>query len=93
MDIQISAYKLLSEKVTYSKFRYSKFKQFVSWSVFEELQLTQISLNFQTSCWNLKINGLGAKLCVTFLLLLFRKELRRFKLKQPMLFVEQKFKL
>ena len=29
---------------------------------------TQISLNFKTSCCNLKIKGLGAKLCVIFLL-------------------------
>ena len=41
-----------------------KFKKFVPWSVFVELQLTQISLNFKTSCCNLKIRGLGAKLCV-----------------------------
>ena len=31
-------------------------------------QLTQISLNFQTSCCHLKIRGLGAKLGVAFLL-------------------------
>ena len=34
---------------------------------FGELQLMQISLNFKTSCCNLKIRGLGAKLCVAFL--------------------------
>ena len=28
-----------------------------------ELQLSQISLNFTTSCWNLRVRGLGAKLC------------------------------
>ena len=27
----------------------------------------QISLNFQTSCCNLKVRGLGAKLCVAFI--------------------------
>ena len=32
------------------------------------LQLTQISLNFKTSCCKLKITDLGAKLCVAFLL-------------------------
>ena len=47
-----------------SKLRFPKFKKFISWSVFRELQLTQISLNFKTSCWNLKNRGLGAKLCV-----------------------------
>ena len=39
--------------------------------VLGELQLTQLSLNFQTYCYNLKIRGLGAKLCVAFLLFLF----------------------
>ena len=33
---------------------------------FGEHQLTQISLNFQTFCCNLKTRGLGAKLCVVF---------------------------
>ena len=33
---------------------------------FRELQLTQISLNFQNSCCNLKVRGLGEKLCMTF---------------------------
>ena len=45
-----------------------KFQKFVSRSVFGELLLTRISLNFQTSCRKLKIRGLGAKLCVAFLL-------------------------
>ena len=40
----------------------SKFKKFVSRSVVGELQLTQISLNFKTTRYNLKIRGLGAKL-------------------------------
>ena len=35
---------------------------------FGELQLMLISLNFKTSCSTLKIRGLGAKLCVAFLL-------------------------
>ena len=33
-------------------------------SAFEELQLRQTSLNFQTSCCNLKIRDVAAKLCV-----------------------------
>ena len=41
-------------KVTFLKLRFSKFKKFVSTSVFGELQLTQTSLNFQTSCCNLR---------------------------------------
>ena len=32
-----------------------------------QLQLKKISSNFKTSCYNLKIRGLGAKLCVAFL--------------------------
>ena len=35
---------------------------------FGELQLTQISLNSKTSCCNLKIRGLEAKLCMAFLI-------------------------
>ena len=49
---------------TFSKLRFSKFMKFVSRSVFLELQLTQVSLNFKTSCSNLKIRGLEAKLCM-----------------------------
>ena len=52
----------------FSKLRFSGFKKFVTSSVFGELQLTQISLNFKTSCCNLKIKGLEAELCVAFLL-------------------------
>ena len=59
---------------------------------FRELQLTQISLNFQNSCCNLKVRGLGAKLCMTFLLLLFWKELWCFKVKESILFIEKKYK-
>ena len=55
---------------------------------FGELQLTLISLNFKTSCSNLKIRGLGEKLCVAFLLYLLWKELRRFKVKESMFFNE-----
>ena len=53
---------------TFSKLRFSEFKNFIARTVFGELQLTQISLNFKTSCCNLEISGLGAKLCVSFLL-------------------------
>ena len=70
-------------------FYFSKFKKFVSKSVFGELQLTQISLNFKTFCCNLEIRGLGAKLCVTFLLFSFWTELWRFKVKESLHFVEQ----
>ena len=53
---------------TISKFRFSGFKKFVTRSVFGELQLTRILLNFKISCCNLKIRGLETKLCVAFLL-------------------------
>ena len=55
---------------------------------FGELQLTQISLNFNTSCCNLKIRGLGATLCVAFVLFFFWKELWRFKIKESVHFVK-----
>ena len=51
---------------TFSKLQLSGLKKFVSRSVFGELKLTQISLNFKTSCCNLKIRGLGAKECLAF---------------------------
>ena len=51
---------------------FSKFKKFVRRSVFGELQLTQISLNFKTSSCNLKIRGLEAKLCEAFSIILIR---------------------
>ena len=52
---------------TLSKLRFSGFKNLITRSVFGKLQLTQKSLNFKTSCYNLKIISLGLKLCVAFL--------------------------
>ena len=57
-----------------SKLRFSKFKTFFSWSVFCELQVTQISVIFQTSCRNIKIRDLGVKLYPAFLLLFFSQK-------------------
>ena len=57
---------------------------------FGELLITQISLNFQASCCNLKIRGLGAKLCAAFLLFDFE---RNYNVKESMDFAEQKYKL
>ena len=51
---------------TFSKLRFSGLKKFVTRSVFWELQLTQISLNFKTSSCSLKVRRLGVKLCVAF---------------------------
>ena len=61
------------EKLSFSKLQFSKFKILVPRSVFGELQLTQISSNFKTFYCNLKIRGLGAKLCVAFLLFSFER--------------------
>ena len=63
----------ITKKWGIENFWFSKFKKFLSKSVFGELQLTQISLNFQISCCNLKIRGPGAKLCATFLLFSFER--------------------
>ena len=52
---------------TFPKLRFPGFRKFVTKSVFGELQLTQISLNFKNSRCKLKIRGLGAKPCVAFL--------------------------
>ena len=79
------------EKLTFSGLRFSKFKNFVAKWAYWELQLMQISLNFQISCCNLKIRGLGARLWVTFPLFQFWKELWRFKVKESIHFVEQKY--
>ena len=61
--------KVTVEKMTFPKLRFSKFKKFVSRTVFGESPLIQISLNFKTFCCDLKIRGLGAKLRVAFSLL------------------------
>ena len=52
----------------FSKLRFCVFKKFITRSVFGELQLMQLSLNFRTCCCNLKIRGLGTKLFVVYLL-------------------------
>ena len=58
----------IGKKLTFWELPFSKFRKFVTRPIFGELQLNQIPLNFQTSSCNLKIRGLGAKLCVAFLL-------------------------
>ena len=55
------------QKLTFSKLRFSKLKIFIFRSVFCKLQLTQTSLNFKTSCCNLK-----NKIVWGFFLLIFR---------------------
>ena len=61
----------------FSKIRFSNFKKFVPSSVFWQLQLTQILLNFKTS---------ENKIARSFTIILILK-------KEFMLFVEQKYKL
>ena len=65
-------------------------KKFLSRPVFGELQLTQI-VNLKTCCY-LNIRGQGVKLCVFSIIFIF-KRIMKFKVKQSMLFVEQKYKL
>ena len=45
------------EKPMLAKLQFSKFSIFVARLVFCELQLTQVSLNFKTSCCNLTLHG------------------------------------
>ena len=59
-------------------------KNYISRSVFGELQFTQIPFNFKTSCCCLRIKGLGVKLCVAFLLFSIWKEAWRFKAKKSL---------
>ena len=70
--------RLLNKGMLNIYFKITTQKNFVSSSVFGELQLTQI-LNFQIFCSNLKIRRLAAKLCGFFLLFSFRTELRHFR--------------
>ena len=53
-------------KLKFSKLRFSKSKNIVSRSVYGEVQVREISLNFKYFNCNLKIRGLGAKWCLTF---------------------------
>ena len=78
---------------TFSKLRFSGFKKFVTGSVFWRFQLTQVLLNFKTSCCNLKISGLGTICVWLFYYFNFERNYDALKAKEPMHFVEQKYKL
>ena len=68
------------EKLAFLKLWFCKFKKFAFRSIFGELQLTQISLNFKTSCYNLKIRNQGGKRTwEAFFLLRFIFEIFHFK--------------
>ena len=56
---------------SFSKLRISRFKKFVTRSVFGKLQFTQISWNFKVSCCILK-SDVCKQNCVAFLLLHLR---------------------
>ena len=60
---------------TFSKLQFSGFKKFVIRLLFGESEPTQISLNFKTSCYSLKIKGLGAKLCGSSIILILNRTL------------------
>ena len=75
----------------FSKLQFSGFKKFVTRSVFGELQLMQISLNFKTSCCNVRTRGLGAKLCVAFYYFNFERNYDVLK-SRSLCFIEQKYK-
>ena len=62
----------------FAKPRFSKFKKFVTESVFEALQFTQIPLNFKDSCCNLKLRGLGAKTEFGFAIISFLEGIMTF---------------
>ena len=52
--------------------KFYKFKKLVSKSVFRVLQLKQVSLNFETSCCNVKVRGMGAKVCGFCIILILK---------------------
>ena len=76
----------IEKKLTLSKRRFSKF---FTRSVFGELQLAQISLNFQTPCCNLKIRGLTVKLRVAFLFFNFEMNYDVLKSKSPSILLKK----
>ena len=73
-------------KLTFSKLRFSESKKFVYRSVFNELHLTQMSLNFKTFCCNLKIRDLGANAFVAFLLFFLKRNYDVLKSQSPFFF-------
>ena len=77
----------------FSRHWFLESKKFVSRSVSGKLLLTQLVLSFNTFCWNLKIRGLALKAYAAFLIFQFWEELWSFKVKETMLFLEQKSKL
>ena len=77
------------EKLTFSKVRFFNFKKCSSRSVFGELQLRQISLNFNTSGPILKIRGLGTNLFVAFISFQFERNNDVLKSESPCLLLNK----
>ena len=72
--------------MTFSKLRFSDFKEFVSRSILGELQLTHISLNFKTSYCNSgvwKQSGFSILLILNKINLLFLHMLLEAKMENP----------
>ena len=57
--------KVIEKKLTFSKYLFTKFRKFVSRSVFGGAPTRADIIDFK----NLRIRGLGAKVCEAFLLL------------------------
>ena len=68
---------------TFSRLRFSGFKKLVTRSVFGELQLTQISLNFKTSYCNFKNRGLEQNYVWFFCYFNFERNYDVLKSKSP----------
>ena len=68
--------KVAIEKTDVLKVRFTNFKKFATRSVFGELQLTQILLNFKTSCCNVKI--IDSKTVCDFSIILILKGIMTF---------------
>ena len=69
---------IIQKNWRFQNFDFLSLKNLPTRSIFGELQLTQISYNFQTSCYKLKIK----KLCVAFLFN-FERNYDALKLKSP----------
>ena len=57
---------------TFSELRFFVFKKFMTRLVFAELQLKQISVNFKTSCCNLKNRSWSKTLSGFFIILILK---------------------
>ena len=86
----LNIYLKVREAVAYSKCRFSKFKMFVSKSVFGEHQLTHISFNFLLQ---FKYERYESKTVCCFSIVFILKGINCVLKSESMLFVEQKHKL